>query len=90
MWSSCCAISGSAETGAPPGRGGSAVCRRPDAFFNDAQQMRLAQLMAGWRSAQRTGVPWPESERAELEALVEAELRASAARAAALADELRR
>jgi len=64
--------------------------RRPDAFFDNAQQMRLAQLMAAWRSAQRTGVLWPESERAELEALVEAELRASAARAATLADELRR
>lgn len=62
--------------------------RQPDAFFTAAQQQRLAELMAGWRSTQRTGAAWSPQEQAELEALVEAELRASAARAAALADEL--
>jgi hypothetical protein len=64
--------------------------RRPDQFFTAAQQERLAQLMAAWRSAQQTGAAWSAEEQAELESLVEAELRASVARAAALADELHR
>lgn len=62
--------------------------RRPDSFFNETQQQRLAQLMAAWRLAQQSGAPWPEEEQAELAGLVEAELRASAARAAALAGSL--
>jgi hypothetical protein len=64
--------------------------RRTDRFFNAAQHERLAQLMANWRTAQENGAALPEKEKAELEALVEAELRASAARSAALADELER
>jgi hypothetical protein len=63
---------------------------RPDQFFDKTQQERLAELMARWRSAQETGTAWSEAEQAELKALVEAELRASAARAAAIADELHR
>lgn len=62
--------------------------RRPDAFFNAAQIDRLAELIASWRTAQETGVALPETQRRELEALVAAELRASAARAAAVADGL--
>jgi hypothetical protein len=64
--------------------------RRPDPFFNAAQIDRLADLMARWRSAQETGGALSEEEQAELKALVEAELRASAARAAAVADGLGR
>jgi hypothetical protein len=63
---------------------------RPDAFFNARQQDRLAALMARWRTARDQGTVLPPDELAELGALTEAELRASAARAAALADELGR
>lgn len=64
--------------------------RRPDQFFSAAQQQRLDELMAAWRSAHNVGATLPEREQAELEALVETELHASAARASALADELQR
>lgn len=64
--------------------------RRPDAFFGAAQQQRLAELMAAWRSARDTGTSLSKEDQTEFEALVEAELRASAARASALADELHR
>jgi hypothetical protein len=64
--------------------------RRPDEYFNTDQQQRLAQLMGAWRTAQETGAPWSAAEQAELEALIETELRASAASTAAPADELNR
>jgi hypothetical protein len=63
---------------------------RPDRFFNVAQQQRLATLMVRWRTARDQGATLPVEEQTELEALVEAELRASAARTAALADALGR
>lgn len=63
---------------------------RPDHFFNAAQQERLAALMARWRTARDQGKVLPVDEQAELEGLIEAELRASAARADALADALGR
>jgi hypothetical protein len=47
---------------------------RPDTFFTAAQQQRLAEL--------------PAQEQAELDALVEAELRAASQRSAALARQL--
>jgi hypothetical protein len=55
---------------------------RPDRFFTAKQQRRLAELMQHWRTAcdQRTTLS-PE-EQAELKALVEAELRGAAERAA--------
>jgi hypothetical protein len=59
----------------------------PDRFFNAAQQQRMAELMDRWRSARNQGGSLPDDEQAELNALVEAETRASASRAAALADE---
>jgi hypothetical protein len=59
----------------------------PDRFFGAGQLERLAELMAGWRSAQEQGQGPDVDEQTELEALIETELRASAARAAALADE---
>src|SRR5262249_21169581 len=63
---------------------------RPDDFFTASQQERLTVLMAHWRTARDQGQTLPVEEQAELEALIEAELRASAARAAALANALRR
>lgn len=63
---------------------------RPDRFFNIEQQQRLAELMSRWRTARDKGETLLPDEQAELEALVEAELRASADRTAVLADELKR
>lgn len=62
--------------------------RRPDAFFTAAQQQRLQELMARWRAARDAGTRLAPEEQAELDALMEAELRAAAARAAALAPRL--
>ena len=61
--------------------------RRPDRFFNAAQQQRMAELMDRWRKARDQGGALPADEQTELQALVEAELHGSANRAAALADE---
>lgn len=63
---------------------------RPDRFFNTAQQQRLEALMARWRTARDQGGALSSDERAELEALIEVELKAAAARAATLADTLGR
>jgi hypothetical protein len=63
---------------------------RPDRFFGVAQQRRLAELMTQWRELQEQGNDLPTADKAELEALIEAELRAAGARAAALAEELSR
>lgn len=63
---------------------------RPDRFFTEAQQQRLAALMASWRAQRDQGGTLPPHEQAELEALIAAELQASATRAAALADALGR
>jgi hypothetical protein len=60
---------------------------RPDRFFGSKQQQRLAELMARWRDARNCGEDLPAKELHELQALVEEELRASAARASQLADE---
>ena len=64
--------------------------QRPDAFFTAAQQERLAALMARWRTARDHGGTLPADDQTEIETLIEAELKASAARAAALADTLGR
>jgi hypothetical protein len=58
---------------------------RPDAFFTAEQQQRLAELLARWRAARDGGAPLAAAEQAELEALVEAELRAATLRAEAIA-----
>lgn len=60
----------------------------PDAFFGPADQKRLGELMQAWRAARDEGQSLPAAEQAELDALVERELRASARRAGALADDL--
>lgn len=61
---------------------------QPDAHFTAHEQRRMFQLMARWREMQSDGTHFTAEERMELSALVERELRASGARASALADEL--
>ena len=63
---------------------------RPDHFFTAAQQQRLAALMARWRTMRDQGATLPADEQTELETLITAELQASAARAATLANTLGR
>ena len=60
---------------------------RPDRFFAAEQQSRLDELMARWRAARDAGSTLSPQEQEEIEGLVEAEVRAADARAAALADE---
>lgn len=57
-----------------------------DRFFTANQQRRLAELMNRWRAARDAGAALAAEEQTELETLVEAELAASAERAAVLAD----
>ena len=57
---------------------------QPDEFFTEEQQQRLGELMARWRAARDAGTTLPRDQQAELEALVQAELKASGQRAAAL------
>src|SRR4051812_38877307 len=57
---------------------------RSDQFFTDDQRRRLGELMGKWRDARDTGQSFAPAEQAELDALVEAELRAAPRRAAAL------
>jgi hypothetical protein len=61
---------------------------RPDALFTAAQQQRLEELMVRWRAARDAGATLPPQEQAELDALVETELRAAVARSAALVRQL--
>ena len=61
---------------------------RPDRFFTEEQQERLRSLMNDWRLARDRGESLATDRQAELDALVETELRASAQRAATLANEL--
>ncbi|MHB1426966.1 MAG: hypothetical protein ACYC3I_27745 [Gemmataceae bacterium] len=61
---------------------------RPDALFTAAQQQRLAELMDRWRAASAADTTLLPQEQAELDALVEAELRAAADRSAALVRQL--
>ena len=59
---------------------------RPDRFFDAAQIARLRELMDAQRQANAANTPLPPGETAELAALINAELYASADRAALLAD----
>lgn len=54
---------------------------RADDFFSSEQKQRLQALMSRWREARDTGGDWSRAEQAELEALVDVELAASARRA---------
>lgn len=55
---------------------------RPDQFFSSHEQQRLQELMRRWREARDQGGEWSAAEQAQLEALIDAETTASAARAA--------
>lgn len=57
---------------------------RADSFFGAEQQERLSDLMDLWRLARDQGQSLPPEQQAELDRLVEAELRAATVRAAAL------
>jgi len=61
---------------------------RPDPFFSLAQQQRLEELMARWRQARDGKTRLTQGEQAELDSLVEAELRAAKDRAAAMVNGL--
>lgn len=56
----------------------------PDSFFTAEQQEHLSELMDLWRAARDRGESLPPTQQAELDALVEAELKAATARTAAL------
>jgi|SRR5712692_8640016 len=61
---------------------------RPDRFFTADQQQRLEELMTRWRTARDGNAALPAEEQAELEALIAAELAASAERTKALLEGL--
>jgi hypothetical protein len=61
---------------------------RPDWFFSTEQQQRLSDLMNLWRTARDEGQTLPPEQQAELDSLVEAELKAATARTAALVQQL--
>jgi hypothetical protein len=61
-----------------------------DEFFTDEQRSRLEALLVKWREARQSGETLPAGDKAELEALVDAELDGSGRRAAAMASELRK
>jgi len=63
---------------------------RADSHFAATQVRRLGELMARWRAARDTGNVLSADEEAELKAMVDAELRAAASRASAMAAELGR
>ena len=60
----------------------------PDRFFTLEQRQRLEELMTRWRSARDAGQSLGGAEQAELEELIDAEVRAAAERASALSSEL--
>ena len=57
---------------------------RPDPFFSVEQQERMSDLMSLWRAARDQSQELLPEQQAELNKLVEAELRAATARTAAL------
>jgi hypothetical protein len=61
---------------------------RPDPFFSLTQQQRLEELMTRWRQARDGKSTFTQGEQAELEGLVDAELRAAKNRAAAMVNGL--
>ena len=64
--------------------------QRPDEFFTAEQQARINELMARWRTARDGGAVLAPAEQAELDTLVEAEVRAASRRTVALLRELER
>jgi len=75
----------------PADEGGTLVIvqsHRPDQFFTLQQQRRLAELMARWREARNGVGSLSPEEQAELEALADLEVRASAERTSAILRDL--
>lgn len=62
--------------------------QKPDAFFDEAQQRRLAELMTLWRAARDAGAVLSPEEQTELDQLVEAEIEASSRRTEAILRDL--
>lgn len=62
----------------------------PDEFFSAEKRSRLDALMGKWRTARDSGATLSPEEIAELESLVQAELRASAKRSQALVEKVGR
>ena len=61
---------------------------KPDQFFNEDLQERLAHLMQKWRLARDAGENLPSSEQNELTHLVNTELMGARLRAAAMAKDV--
>jgi hypothetical protein len=61
---------------------------RPDGYFTALERQRLEQLMAQWNDARAAGTTLLAADQTELEELIDAEIQAATARAAALRDEL--
>lgn len=57
---------------------------QPDKFFSAEQQQRLSELMKLWRLAREEGQEFSPEQQAELDELVEAELKATTARTATI------
>ena len=57
---------------------------RPDWFFSAEQQQRLSELMNLWRTTRDRRQSLPPEQQAELDSLIEAEMKAATARTAAL------
>lgn len=62
---------------------------RPDRLFTAHQQERLGELMTRWRSARDGNDTLPAEDEAELEKLIETELKAATSRALAASNELK-
>ncbi len=60
----------------------------PDRYFNARQHERLEELMSRWRAARDASETLPLEDQAELESLIDAELRAATERAAAIRRDL--
>jgi hypothetical protein len=61
---------------------------QPDPFFSTQQQQKLAELMSLWQTAQNQGQEFSQRQQAELDNLVEAELKTATARSATLAQQI--
>ena len=61
---------------------------RPDRFFTPSQRERLKELMVRWRAARDGGGSLTAAEQAELDALIETEVRGATERAAAILREV--
>lgn len=71
----------------PPEETGTLVIvqtHQPDRFFAATETRRLQELMSLWRAARDAGTTLPPDQAAELQALIDAEVRASGERAAAI------